>query len=364
MRRFPVLLLIATTIVGCARPQHTPATGPDTDHKPALFYAKDGALYVSDPAGAPGRKLTDGPADTDPAPSPDGSRLAFVRKASRSDGAGQLWVLDLSADGAATAPRRLVDPSALVPTFAGEDPAKSTLVHPVWSPSGDRIAFLKSGGGAGFLLTAAADTGAVQARRQPLFAAERYAWSPDGVQIAWTGGRRDVSPVDVNVLTVGESSTPIVVGANATSVDFDADRRAVLFSNGAATGEMFADIPFKFRSGGIFATQPPPSPPQALFDGTGNYDDVATLWRGAVAFTQWSADQRTKSIEVVPAGGSPYKIADTPSDAPGPEWVGDTVAYVGTAEDRPLMIATDRRSEQKGDSQQIDVGVEAFAWGD
>jgi hypothetical protein len=309
-------------------------------------------LYVSDPAGSAGRK------------------------ASRSDRGGQLWVLDLSADGAAaSAPRRLVDPAALVPTFTGDDPAKGTLERPRWSPAGDRIAFLKSGsGGGGFLLTASAETGVVTAPRQPLLAAERYAWSPDGVQIAWTGGRSDVSPVDVNIWTVGESSTPIVVGANATSVDFDAERRSVLFSNGDATREPFAGIPFKFRAGGIYAYEPPPSPPRPLFSGTSNYDDVAALWRGAVGFTEWSADQRTKAIQVIPSGGSPHTVADTRSDAPGPAWIGNTVAYIGTADDRPLLITTDRNSEQpdknseqpdkKEEVQRVDGGVDAFAWGD
>lgn len=369
-----IVLATAAVIVmvtGCAGTQKAGApasTGPDTAHRPALFYAKDGALYVSDPAGTPGRKLTDGPADTDPAPSPDGSRVAFVRKASRADGGGQLWVLDLSADSApASAPRRLVDPAALVPTFDGDDPTRSTLERPRWSPKGDRIAFLKSTyGGGGFLLTAAADTGAVLAPRQPLFADEGYAWSPDGVQIAWTGGRSDVSPVDVNVYTVAESSTAIVKDTNATSVDFDATHRSVLFTNSDATGNLFAAIPFTLRAGGVYSFQPP-APPTPLFAGAGGYTDVAALWRGAIGFTQWSADQRTKSIQVVSAGGAPHTIGETRGDAPGPEWVGDTVAFIGTADDRPLMITTDRdpaKGGQKEEAQQIDVGVDAFAWGD
>lgn len=351
MRRFPVLVLIAITVAACSA-QHPPdAAGPDTSHKPALFYAKDGSLYVSDPAGTPGRRLTDGPADTEPAPSPDGSRVAFVRKASRSDRGGQLWVLDLSEDsGAASAPRRLVD---------------STLERPRWSPAGNRIAFLESGSGiGGFLLTAAADTGAVQAPPRPLYAGDHYAWSPDGLRIAWTGGRSDVSAVDVNIWTVGESSNPVVVGTNATSVDFDSERRSVLFSNGDATGQLLADMPFKIRGGGVYASEPPPSPPRPLFSGAGSYDDVAALWRGAVGFTQWSADQRTKTIQVIPSGGSPHPIADTRGDAPAPAWIGNTVAYIGTTDDRPLLITTDRSSEQKEEAQQVDVGVDAFAWGD
>lgn len=61
-----------------------------------LFYTKGGSLYVSEPAGSPGRKLTDGPADAQPAPSPDLSHVAFIRKTTASDDGGELWVLDLS----------------------------------------------------------------------------------------------------------------------------------------------------------------------------------------------------------------------------------------------------------------------------
>ncbi len=370
VRIVPVIVAAIVFVTGCAAAEKSGApasTGPDTDHKPALFYAKDGALYVSDPAGTPGRKLTDGPADTQPAPSPDGSRLAFVRKASRNDGGGELWMLDLSADSApASAPRRLVDPAALVPTFGGEDPAKGTLDSPRWSPTGDRIAFLKTGGHGGFLLTAAVATGAVQAPARPLYADRKYSWARDGKHIAWAGGRMDVSPVGVGVLTVGGASQPVATGTNASSVDYAADDRAVLFANGDATGSLFSAIPFTLRGGGIYSVEPPAAP-RPVFTGTGSYDDVAALWRGAIGFTQWSPDQRTKSIQVVNPGGSPRTIADTRSDAPGPAWAGDTVAYIGTADERPLMIAADRNSEQedqKDEAQQIDVGVDAFAWGD
>lgn len=374
MPRFRILFLIVTTVVACAAPPRPAANGPDATHKPALFYAKDGALYVSDPAGAPGRKLTDGPADTEPAPSPDGRRVAFVRKASREDGGGELWVLDLSADSApAAAPRRLVDPAALVPTFGGDDPAKSTLDSPRWSPAGDRIAFLKTAGGGGFLQTATADKGEVQAPAQPLYADREYAWAPDGGHIAWAGGRSDVSPVDVSVFSIGGSSQPVATGTNAASVGYAGDGRAVLFANGDATGSLFSAIPFTLRGGGIYSVEPPAAP-RPVFAGTGSYDDVAALWRGAIGFTEWSSDQRSKSIQVLTPGGSPRAIADTRSDAPGPRWVGDTVAYIGTAEDRPLLISTDRGpaeggqkergQKEQGESQQIDVGVDAFAWGD
>ena len=362
-------LLISAT--ACASPQkQVPVAGPDTEHRPALFYAKEGAVYVSDPAGTPGRKLTDGPADTDPAPSPDGSRLAFVRKGSRAAGGGELWVMDLSNDSApAGAPRRLVDPRELVPNFEGDDPARSTVRSPRWAPAGDRIAFLKASGNGGFLMTAAADTGKLQPPQRPLYADEHYSWAPDGKRIAWVQGRMDVSPVSVSVLTVGEGSQPVATGANAGSVDYADGGRSLVFANSDANGSAYRATPFTLRQGGIYSIEPPAAP-HPVFTGSGSYDDVAALWKGAVGFTQSSADQKTKSIQVVKPGAAPHAIADTPSDAPGPQWVGETVAFVGTAgvgtaDDRPLLIVTDdNESGTAEEPQRIDVGVDAFAWGD
>lgn len=363
--RFGVLVLIAATVVACSSPPAPPkAAGPDTDHRPALFYSKEGSLYVSDPAGTPGRKLTDGPADTDPAPSPDGRRVAFVHKRSRDDGGGELWVMDLSDDSApAGVPRRLVDPGELRPNYEGDDPARSTVSNPRWSPTGDRIAFLKSAGNGGFLLTAKADNGKVEVPPQPLYADEHYSWAPDGKRIAWVAGRMDVSPVNVSVLTVGEGSQPIATATNADSVDYADGGRSLVFANSDANGSSYRATPFTLRDGGVYAIEPPAAP-RPLFSGSGSYADVASLWKGAVGFTEWSADQKTKSIQVVKPGSVPHTVAETRSDSAGPQWIGETVAYVGTAENRPLLITTDESTGTAKEPQQIDVGVDAFAWGD
>lgn len=349
MRQLPIGLFVAALVVttaGCSAPASPPAPAG-----PALFYAKDGVLYVSDPAGTPGRKITDGPDDTQPAPSPDGKRVAYLHNADPGGLGGELWVLDV--DGS-TPPRRLVDPAALVPNDEGEPGRVET---PQWSPAGDRVAFLKSTyGGGGFLLTADAATGAVQAPRQPLFANQSYAWSPDGRQLAWAGGRSDVSPVDVNVWTVGESSTPVVVDTNASSVDFDAERRSVLFTNGDAGGPAFADIPFQVRAGGVYSFRPP-EVPTPLFAGTGFYADVHALPGGVVAFTEWSQDQSTKTILTVGADKVKHTVGQTPADAEPPVWTGqNTVAYVDAVAGWPLLVKTG------DDTKQVDTGVDAFAW--
>ena len=277
---------------------------------------------------------------------------------------GELWVLDLSrARRPAGAPRRLVDPAALVPRFDNEGPGRAVV--PRWSPAGDQVAFLKSAGGGGFLLVADVRTGALTVPPQPLYADDGYAWSPDGSQIAWVDGRSDVSPVGVNVLTVGGTSAPVAEDTNAFAVGYDADGRAVLFANGDATGSDFAAIPFALRDGGIYAVDPP-NGPAPLLTGTGSYDDVAGLPDGAVAFTEWSSDQRTKTIRVLPNPQQPPQtLAETLTDAPPPAWTGPQlrgaenayVAYVGTGPGRPLLV-----TDLDGMTTPVAEGADAFAW--
>ncbi len=234
-------------------------TAPLVMRPAALFYTKAGSLYVSEPAGTPGRKLTDGPADTQPAPSPDLSHVAFVRKTTASDYGGELWVLDLSPQLAPVGPpRRLVDPAAL-PSGSGRSPAM--VVSPRWSPTGQHVAFVDNRNDGmvdgGVLLVAAADTGTVVPAQQPPFADSAFAWAPDGRHIAWTQARSDVSPVAINVLAVDGASAPVVTDTNAFSVTYGKDGQAILFANGDASGPDFAAIPFAVRTGGIYSVATP-----------------------------------------------------------------------------------------------------------
>ncbi|MEV3858838.1 serine hydrolase [Streptomyces sp. NPDC050095] len=79
------------------------------------------ALWTVPTGGGPARRLTRGPADTAPAWSPDGRRIAFLRG---GGGPAQVWLLP--ADGGE--PEPLTD----LPAGAGA---------PVWSPDGTAIAF-------------------------------------------------------------------------------------------------------------------------------------------------------------------------------------------------------------------------------
>ena len=329
----------------------TTTGAPPAPTEPTLFYARNGSIYLSDLNGSPAQKLTDGPGDTQPAPSPDGRRVAYVHKTRSDEAGGELWVVDVASG----AKRRLVDPADLAPKFTGED--RPGIEDPRWSPAGDRIAFLKSSaGGGGFLLTATPDTGAVTAPPEIVFADFGYTWSPDGTHIAWVGGRSDVSPVDVNVLTIGGESTSVAKDTNAFAVSYSGDGSSVLFANGDAHGRLYAAIPFVLRDGGIYSVEPP-AQPTPLISGTAAYADVTGLPSGAVGFTEWSQDWRTKSVLVLGPDRTLRKIADTPGDAPRPAWAGeDGVAYIGTADDHPLMVS------RKGVTTTVDVGADAFAW--
>lgn len=361
--RVVAVLFAVLTLAACTTTQGT-ARAPSADRtetperRPALFYAKGGKLYVSDPAGTPGRKLTDGPIDTQPSPSPDGKRVAFIRQSDSTQPGGELWVLDV-ASGAA---RRLVDPAALTPRSEAGDPQVDS---PRWSPSGDRIAFLKSTQvGGGFLQTAAADTGAVAAPPKPMFAVGDYAWSADGRQIAWVGGRSDVRPNDVNVYAVGGSSASVVTGANAFAAAFTEDG-SVLFANGQVDMPPSPYANFVLRQGGIYSVTPP-AKPQPLLSGPEFYKDVAALAAGAVGFTEASADPRSQSsvrtVRVLDKGDTaPRTLGETTDLAQGPAWAGDLVAYIGTDERRPLLVGS-TASGGSAVTDEVDAGVDSFAW--
>jgi TolB protein len=98
---------------------------------------------------------------TEPAWSPDGSRIAFVSKREGND-----HVYVMNADGKDT--RRL--------TSSSQDDA-----HPSWSPDGKRIVFSREGA----LFTVSSSGGAVSRLGKGLGNAADPAWSPNGKWVAY-----------------------------------------------------------------------------------------------------------------------------------------------------------------------------------
>jgi Tol biopolymer transport system component len=136
-----------------------------------LAFVRDGQIYRVYSNGTGLVRLTDGPADGDPAWSPDGRRIAFTR--TRGDTSG-IYVMD--ADG-----------SNVVRRTTAADPEA-----PTWSPDGTRIAFAALGGGSMNVYATAADdngTGATAVVDWPGYDVQP-AWSPDGGKIAFVSDWR------------------------------------------------------------------------------------------------------------------------------------------------------------------------------
>jgi dipeptidyl aminopeptidase/acylaminoacyl peptidase/CubicO group peptidase (beta-lactamase class C family) len=190
------------------------------------------------------RALSDGPADTSPAYSPDGTLIAFLRPgAVDASGPGQLWTMP--SDGGPA--RQLTD----LPGGAG---------RPVWSPGGDRIAFAAIVGAAGptepvvvdrlgyksdgtgllrggrcHLHVLDLDSGAVRQITDGDWHASDPAWSPDGTLLAFAAGRDTDADLTLRsaayVLTPEPGARPRRVGpatGTAGPVSFTADGRALL----------------------------------------------------------------------------------------------------------------------------------------
>lgn len=163
----------------------------------------EAGLYVMRPNGTGIRRLSFEAVDTDPAWSPDGSRIAFVGGLSNAE-AG---IYVMNADG--TGVQRVTNGGSFVD---GSD------LGPAWSPDGARIAFAREGreedaetGNADIYAVNPDGTDLVRLTDGPVMEYEP-AWSPDGSQMAFVG---------YDLATGGEPPSPVrlyVMRADGTGV--------------------------------------------------------------------------------------------------------------------------------------------------
>jgi Tol biopolymer transport system component len=138
-----------------------------------------GSLFVMRADGSEPRRLTRGSPDAAPAWSPDGREIAFVRgrDLNRPSGDMDLFVVDVAGGE----PRRLTDTAAAFDTA------------PAWSPDGSRIAFARGAeqapydGKAGIFVVNREGTGERLVLEHRLYSYTSYSvsWSPDGQTLAF-----------------------------------------------------------------------------------------------------------------------------------------------------------------------------------
>jgi TolB protein len=205
-----------------------------------IAFARGGprsGLLVTNPDGTGLTKLPSVPGDTDPAWSPDGSKIAFVRF--REGGAG-IWVVN--ADG--TGERRITD---------GGPDVDGTDLAPAWSPDGSRIAFAREGrpakaatGNTDIYVVNADGTDLVRLTDDPMM---EYAptWSPDGSRIAFeaydlAAGGNPPSPLRLYVMNADGTDMHALGPENVEGPSWSPDGTEIAFVD-TETGSIMAINP-------------------------------------------------------------------------------------------------------------------------
>jgi WD40 repeat protein len=209
----------------------------------ALAFTLDG-VWTAGAGGAHRRRLVPRFAEyltyTDPAWSPDGTRIAYIRIDNGHETA-ELWVVredgshlhGLSIVHAAESPSWSPDGRWIA--YAGDGGLsevradgsgkrlllRRTVVSPVWSPGGRWIAFEQETGGTVSIRLYAARTGAVRVLERHPGPAGPLAWAPDGSRLAYATEHAQAGgvEVDLRIVRISDGRTRRVTRTFAQHLD-------------------------------------------------------------------------------------------------------------------------------------------------